>query len=93
MWAFFPHRLAIGLVLELVNLWTKLHRSVADLGGARGGIATPEKGFHHFLIICYYNQYSITYILSTEKEIAQDLQDEDIIHEFAANEKKKTGTV
>ena len=45
--------------------------------------------FHHFLIICYYNQYSITYILSIEKEIAQDLQDEDIINEFAANEKKQ----
>ena len=48
-------------------------------GGTGGGIATPEKIFHHFLIICYYNQYSITtYILSIE----------DIINEFAANEKK-----
>ena len=26
MWAFFPYQLAIGLVLELVNSWTKLHR-------------------------------------------------------------------
>ena len=25
-WAFFPHQLAIEFILELVNLWTKLHR-------------------------------------------------------------------
>ena len=66
--------------------------AVADLGGgggARGDIATTEKIFHHFFTICYYNQYSITYILSIEKEIAQDLQDEDVINEFAGKEKKQ----
>ena len=26
VWPFFPHQLTIGFVLELVNLWTKLHR-------------------------------------------------------------------
>ena len=26
VWSFFPHQLGIGFVLELVNLWAKLHR-------------------------------------------------------------------
>ena len=47
-------------------------------GGARGGIATPEKNFHHFLIILLLQliQYHL-HFLSIEKEIAEDLQDED----------------
>ena len=65
---------------------------MADLGGgggARGGISTPEKNFPPFsyYLLLQLKQYHLH--LSIEKEIAQDLQDEDIINEFAANDKKQ----
>ena len=66
--------------------------SVADLGGGggQGGALPPLKKMstNFLLFVITINTVSLTFCPLIEKEIAQDLQDEDIINEFAANEKK-----
>ena len=57
-------------------------------GGARGGIATPEKKMSTFflLFVVTVNTVSLTFC-PLRKKIAQDLQDDDIINGLVANDK------